>query len=280
MADDQAYCARCGAACPAQPRHDAPDEAPRAIGGAGYGGAGYGGARQAMGGGYAGGTFGGAAGTPGYGGAPAGAAGYGDPAAGARGDAGYGPVPFAPAAGSETLERIQRALDEASGPLQGIADRVLGVYPADPVRDLPLKWYTFNVTFALWLEALFGAWCGITAVLGQQYGGLTDLYYSFMGETRVLDIVYGLVQIGLAVATVYVRHELAHRRRFAPLHFMALYVLSFALSTVYSIVLASAIGFGLGGLSLIPTVISAALGFLFLHLNKKYFDRRAYLFYR
>lgn len=221
-----------------------------------------------------------AAGRPGYDGAASGAYGAGcDAAPGAYG-MGYGAQPAASAPRSELLEKIGRALDGVSGPLQRIADRALGSHPADPSPDLPLKWFTFNIMFLLWVEAIFGALGGITTVMGQQYGGLTDLYYAFAGPARALDIAYGLVQVALAAATVYVRMELAQYRRFAPVHYLALVVISFVFSTVYSIVLTYGIGLDLGGFMLIPTLISAALNFLFLYLNKKYYDRRAYLFYR
>ena len=201
-----------------------------------------------------------AAGRPGYDGAASGAYGAGcDAAPGAYG-MGYGAQPAASAPRSELLEKIGRALDGVSGPLQRIADRALGSHPADPSPDLPLKWFTFNIMFLLWVEAIFGALGGITTVMGQQYGGLTDLYYAFAGPARALDIAYGLVQVAV--------------------HYLALVVISFVFSTVYSIVLTYGIGLDLGGFMLIPTLISAALNFLFLYLNKKYYDRRAYLFYR
>ena len=233
----------------------------------------------------------GAADIPAYGGAAAGPSGYdGAAASGAYGAGysagpgaygmGYDAGPAASAPRSELLEKIERVLDGVSEPLQRIADRALGAHPADPSPDLPLKWFTFNIMFLLWAEAIFGAIGGITTVMGQQYGGLTDLYYAFAGPVRAVDIVYGLVQIALAAATVYVRMELARYRRFAPVHYLALVVLAFVCSTVYSLVLTYGIGLGLGGFMLIPTLISAAVNFLFLYLNKKYFDRRAYLFYR
>ncbi len=177
-----------------------------------------------------------------------------------------------------SLSSFQRALDAWSVPAQRVADRVLGVHRASAGVELPLKWYTFNIMFLMWVSALGSFWFGITSMLGSQYGALTDLYYVFMDGMQIVDIVFGALTVLVGVATVYVRQELAHQRRFAPLHFMMLYLLSFVISTVHTLVLTFSFGFGLEILALFPVVAGGAMTALFLYLNKKYFDKRAHIF--
>lgn len=191
----------------------------------------------------------------------------------ATGGPGSGSASFA-----ASLSSFQKALDAWSVPAQQAADRILGVHRAPAGVELPLKWYTFNIMFLMWVSALGSFWFGITSMLGSQYGALTDLYYVFMDGMQIVDIIFGALTVLVGVATIYVRQELAHQRRFAPLHFMALYLLSFVISTVHTLVLSLSFGFGLEILALLPVVISGAMTALFLYLNKKYFDRRAYMF--
>lgn len=208
-------------------------------------------------------SFGGAAAASGY---TSGGAGYASHAAPTAGDS------------------FQAAVDAGTALFQTSLDRTFGTQQPMPVTgELPMKWYTFNVMFALWISALLSGLMGIASIAGTQYGAFSELYYTYFGGLQIIDIIFGAASVALAVITVYVRQELAHYKRVAPTHFMALPVLNFALSVldlVVSFIFGSELSAGIGILSIIPLAISGGFTILYLYLNKIYFDKRAHLFCR
>lgn len=156
-----------------------------------------------------------------------------------------------------------------------------------------MKWYKFLIYFALFAGALLNVGNAFTAFTGAHYDGSAKYVYAMFGGLQAVDIIYGVVLIGLAVAAIYVRQQLAHFKKGAPKMFLVLYganavVGILYLAAVLVIALASVSGYLSAyvdpidvALEIVPvaqiflTIIGAAI---YLVLNKIYFDKRAHLF--
>ena len=86
-----------------------------------------------------------------------------------------------------------------------------------------MKWYKFLIYFALFAGALLNVGNAFTVFTGAHYDGSAKYVYAMFGGLQAVDIIYGVVLIGLAVAAIYVRQQLAHFKKSAPKMFLVLY---------------------------------------------------------
>ena len=146
---------------------------------------------------------------------------------------------------------------------------------------LPMGWFKFMIYFALFAGAVLNFVTAIQMLTGSQYGDSKDLVYAFFGSLKTIDVLMGIVLLGLVAFTIFVRFQLAGFKANGPKMLYILYVAVLAFNILYLILVASAIsksGMGIGDLlsgSVIGTLIGSAV---MLIVNKIYFDKRKALF--
>ena len=157
--------------------------------------------------------------------------------------------------------------------------------PADAVDASaapPLKGSKFVSGVQLFLSALSLAGTGVMLLTGAQYmteyGNAKDLVYTFYAGLQVVDIVFAVVFIALAVFAIVVRMNLAKFKRGATNQYLAFLGGNIVAQILYLVALA--IVTQVGPLETLDssTVIQLVSSVVMIVLSKIYFDKRAYLF--
>ena len=146
---------------------------------------------------------------------------------------------------------------------------------------LGMKWYKFLIYFSLFASALLNLLYGITYLTGGIYEATTDgeitaeMVYGYYGvPLKIVDVIFGLVLIALAIFSLIVRRKLANFDYTAPKCLYILYIvvgggqLLFVIAT--SIITKVAID--------LTEIIKVLIVFVFLFANRRYFKNRAHLF--
>ena len=138
-----------------------------------------------------------------------------------------------------------------------------GVMPgySNPMQpQLPMKWFNFLIYFALFFGAIVNV---ITAIS------------SFTESEGVFDIISGILSIGVAAFSVYVRFRLSQYKDDAPKMVVTLYTINLAITVLSIIYLLITTEFEADITLLMPSfAVSAAM----LTCNQKYFEKRKHLF--
>ena len=148
-------------------------------------------------------------------------------------------------------------------------------------KPLGMKWYKFLIYFALFAGAFVNFIYGINYISGGIYvvetNGLitADTIYKLYGVgLQVVDILYGLFLLALAVFGLVLRNQLAKYKPDAP-HFVRIfYSISAGAPFLYSIIVALITLQSLG----IEAMLSLIVGLIFTLWNVEYFKKRAHLF--
>ena len=148
-------------------------------------------------------------------------------------------------------------------------------------KPLGMKWYKFLIYFALFAGAFVNFIYGINYISGGIYvvetNGLitADSVYKLYGVgLQVVDILYGLLLLALAVFCLVLRNQLAKYKPDAP-HFVRIfYSILAGAPFLYSIIVALITSQSLG----IEAMLSLIVGLIFTLWNVEYFKKRAHLF--
>lgn len=100
--------------------------------------------------------------------------------------------------------------------------------------EQPMKWYKFVIYVQLFLSALLQAYNAYSYGSGAVWNTEStnrQMIYQLVPEINAIDITYGILCGLLALLAIYVRQQLADRRRKAP----ALYLVYLLLDPVFSI---------------------------------------------
>lgn len=158
-------------------------------------------------------------------------------------------------------------------------------YPQSSLQNagLPMNWHKFLVYFALWASAALYVISGILTIIGAQYTGYAELVYAFIPSLRILDIVYGIAQLGLAVLAFITAFKLLKLKRGAPKLLTLLYIVSIVTAVVYVVVFAIILlnyGSDLGDLvsAFASTFSSIGISVFMIIANSIYYKKRAHLF--
>lgn len=143
----------------------------------------------------------------------------------------------------------------------------------------PLKWHKFLIYFSLWAGAVLLALGGVAFIAGTVYGKIGDRIYQVFPVMRFVDIVYGLVLIGVAGYMIYTRYQLAGFKQGASQKLLLLLVLSPVLKWGYAVIISAVTGIAIteiqAGGSFIGELVVTAIS---VWLNKIYYNKRADLF--
>ena len=154
--------------------------------------------------------------------------------------------------------------------------------PAQPLQpELPMKWFKFQINFALWAGAILNAINAFSMLTGSAYGtdGEAELVYAMFKDLKTLDMACGIFLLALAAFGIYTRFQLAKFKKNGPTMLAILYAGVVVFDLVYV----------LGCSNILPqyvldyvdftTFYSAMAGSVVaLAINITYFKKRAHLF--
>lgn len=148
-------------------------------------------------------------------------------------------------------------------------------------KPLGMAWYKFLIYFSLFAGAVLNIIYGIAYIFGGIYlvesngqVSAAQVYAYYGPELQVVDILYGVLALAIAVLCFVVRHKLAKYKPDSLTFVKILYSLSAVVPFLYSILATSITGQNLP----VQAVTSMGISFAFLFVNITYFKKRAHLF--
>lgn len=139
---------------------------------------------------------------------------------------------------------------------------------------LGMKWYKALASFLLYISAVFILYTGIQYFTGQTYGGSSGYVYSLYPALRFINVIYGLFNLVVAVAILYVRMHLAQFASDGPKLYLLMLLVNGIASAVFTI--ATFIIVGQSDWGSLATSIAGVIAMFVL--NRTYFDKRQHLF--
>lgn len=139
--------------------------------------------------------------------------------------------------------------------------------------DMPMKWHNFLIYFSLWAGAVLN-------IIGaySTYSQDSNYLHAFFEKLKVVDILYIVAAIIIAVFLIYTRFQLAGFKVGAPKKLTLCYVLSIIVSLGYVLGVSSATGINLSDLNLGNTIVSVITGIVMIIINNIYYGKRASMF--
>ena len=165
---------------------------------------------------------------------------------------------------------------ECLNPLEDLAVKSDAAY-AEPTPSM--KWYKFLIFFALYATAILNIIGGVSQLTGTVYSvtgiSASDVYAYYGQGLHILDIVMGILMIGIAVFAIFVRFQLAGYKKQGPKTLLVLYVINLVVSLGYSL--------AVGAITSVNVMDSSSVGGLVISavmiiVNYFYFKKRAHLF--
>ncbi len=148
---------------------------------------------------------------------------------------------------------------------------------------MPMNWYKFLIYFALFAGAVLNLITAIRYLTGSIYGSNneSDMLYSVIPSWQTLDMMMGVLLLGMAAFGVYTRFRLAGYYRNGPMCLYLVYGLAAGINLIYLVSVASLVSdFGLSLEDLEPssTIVSIITSLVMIGINYVYFKKRAALF--
>ena len=158
-------------------------------------------------------------------------------------------------------------------------------YNAPPAPDftkpqaLPMNYYKFAIWVQLFLGALVYAVQGLGLLFGFWYEAVSGInaqwFYLFFPAMHIVDILFGLLYLAMAVGAVYTRQQMAHFKKNGPDLYYLVLIAGMVLSFLYAVLQGIICSTGSG--------ISSAIGLLVgsgvvLVLCRIYFEKRRSMF--
>ncbi|MBQ3338257.1 MAG: zinc-ribbon domain-containing protein [Atopobiaceae bacterium] len=139
---------------------------------------------------------------------------------------------------------------------------------------LKMKWYKALTVALLYLVAAGNLFAGLQNIIGISYGESSSYLYSMYPGMRVLDIVYGIILIGMAFVALYVRMHLAQFKEDGPRLYLLMLLVNVCITAAFSLLTMVITGY-----YELSTVSGALLGGVIVYvLNRTYFGKRQHLF--
>ena len=113
--------------------------------------------------------------------------------------------------------------------------------PTDKYKGCSMKWYHFQVYFAIWLGALIDISTAFQVLTGSQYGsdGESEWLYGFFPSLETADTLYGLALLGIGVLFIVMGVQMLKLKKNAPKLLVAGYAASVIALAVYLISICS-----------------------------------------
>ena len=118
-------------------------------------------------------------------------------------------------------------------------------YNAPPAPDftkpqaLPMNYYKFAIWVQLFLGALVYAVQGLGLLFGFWYEAVSGInaqwFYLFFPAMHIVDILFGLLYLAMAVGAVYTRQQMAHFKKNGPDLYYLFLIAGMVLSFLYAV---------------------------------------------
>ena len=144
-------------------------------------------------------------------------------------------------------------------------------------ENYELKWHKFLIYFALWASAVMNVVSSIAYFTGSIYGNSARQVYNHFGGMRTLDVIMGLLLLGIAGFSIYVRFQLAGFKTGAPKKLEYLYIANVAIPLLYLLAASSVTGLSFTDLAS-GTWGSLAGSVVMIFVNRTYYGKREALF--
>ena len=139
-----------------------------------------------------------------------------------------------------------------------------------------LKWHKLQVYAGLWLSSVYSVLTGWSVMNGMQYGDMAAEVYSFIDGLKAIDVIYGVLLIGIAVLTVIARFHLAAMHKSGVRWLTAMYWLKLGAELFYAVAAGSLAE------AVLETIMAKASVFIVVALlfviNFIYYKKREHLF--
>lgn len=104
--------------------------------------------------------------------------------------------------------------------------------------DKPMKWYKFEVYFAILASAFINIVSGLSAITGYQYADTetANRVYSMIPGLKILDIVYGIILVGISAVMVVVWKQMKDFKKNAWKRYLYVFGAVMAMSAIYTLI--------------------------------------------
>ena len=142
-----------------------------------------------------------------------------------------------------------------------------------------MKWFKFLIYFSLFFGAIINIIFGLNYLTGGIYfvqsNGVTtaNFVYSFFGNgLKTLDMIFGILMVGVGVFSIYTRFRLSNYKINGPLCVYILYGVSPVLTLFYNIGVGAITG--ISGVVSVGSFASIVVACVLIFANYRYFTKR------
>ena len=144
-------------------------------------------------------------------------------------------------------------------------------------NEPPMKWFKFLINFALFAGAVLNLITAIRYFAGSIYGENSAGIYSYFKGLKTVDIIYGVLCLGLVALALVARFSLSGFKKNGPTLLYTLYGANILFGVIYAI----AVGIVCHDMSIAfsPGTIGGFIGSgVMLAVNIIYFNKRKHMF--
>lgn len=145
--------------------------------------------------------------------------------------------------------------------------------------DIPMNWYKFLIWIALWISAAVNILFGFQYITG---GAQTEEMLAAFPILSTIDLLYGVLTVGMGVLALYTRFALANYKRNAPTLVVVFYTYGLAISLIYNCLNIAVTSSTIDQVTLIITLMSLGTSVIFnivlILCNHVYFKKRKAFF--
>ncbi len=153
------------------------------------------------------------------------------------------------------------------------------VYGVSAPRQM--RWYMFLIYFSLYFSAFSAVMSAVMYFVGNYWDyyadmipGVGNIYQQYV-SIRYIDILMGIIQIGIGVYSVLVRNSLAGFKKRGPFMLYVLYGVNQLVSTGYTVAVNCIIS---GSADYAMVVFNVIVTAIIIWINVIYFGKRADMF--
>lgn len=175
-------------------------------------------------------------------------------------------------------EAVQTAYDDPAPGYDPAGQRSEVHYGVKLQPELGMKWFKFIIYVQLFLNMLLQLSSAAQLFTGSHYGGEADYVYFFYDGLQAVDIIFGILSLGLVVMAFMARQALAKFKANGPKLYFTLLIVNIVFEILYLIVVSAVTGLPMAALidaSMSGQIIGVAI---LLGINVVYFRKRMHLF--
>lgn len=151
-------------------------------------------------------------------------------------------------------------------------------YGAELEPEQGMKWFKFIIYVQLFLSMLSQVSSAILIFAGSQYGEDADYIYFLYDGLKAVDVIFGILSLGLAVLALAARQALARFKANGPKLYFTFLIANIVVGLIYIILVSIVTGVSMSMLvdtDLIAQLVTSAI---LLGVNIVYFRKRTHLF--